>query len=445
MAPVVDIILSMGKGYRMHYIYDAGKNLFLDFLKFPLFQKIIGITYGMQLSYILLFIFIGFFVFKKTGSGKKTLLSLFFSYIFMFIVGSMPSVIFFLFGSGVEKTDITNFIYKIVTESNIFHNTLHEGPYSVSVERFLQLGFDKMFSQIFFIISFLLILFYFYKSETIKFKNILKNIRPERVLLYLSFIIIGMLLAYSKGYGKLINPFDIVTIMVLLLSWLGVWIYAVSVNDIEDINIDKITNKERPLVKNTVSKEEVSEISFLALTIAIVGGWSVGYYQFFFILVGLAISYIYSVPPLKLKRVVMLSSFLIGITCFSACLSGFYLVSTEKIISIFPILSALGVLMAFTLEINFRDMKDIEGDRANGVRTLPVIFEKNGPRVVGVCFVLSFLILPIVLSYYLLYLVAVPGAYLGYYFITKKPFKEWPIFLLHFSFLIVVIIFIFNK
>ena len=81
-------------------------------------------------------------------------------------------------------------------------------------------------------------------------------------------------------------------------------------------------------------------------------------------------------------------------------------------------------------------MKDIAGDKANGIMTLPILFGKNGAKAVGISFALSFLLVPLFLSFYFLYIIALPTAIIGYKLVVKKPYREEPIFVLRFAFLI---------
>lgn len=439
LAPIIDIILSKGKGFVMSYILDTPRGIVTDFFKFPSLQHVNGITYGMHTDYILLLAIIGFYVWSKRKNFKYTILSLILSYVLLFLIGILPSLLYVFShlhnSSDPTPLSVIYYMKDLIINSNIFHNTLHESALSVSPYRFLQLGFDKLMSQIFFIISFIFGTLWFWKSYPEKFKAVVKNSRPERIAIYLSFILIGMSVAYFGGYGKLYSWVDILSFICLMFSWLGIWLYAVQINDIADIEIDKISNSTRPLVQKTLTLKEMEEMSYLSLALALIGSWSAGFYPFFMSLVGIAVSYIYSSPPLRLKRVPILSSFLISIVCLAATLAGFFFISIDKKIQAFPILLAVGIVIMFTLEINFRDMKDIEGDRALGINTLPVIFGKNGPKVVGLCLALGFLLLPIFLSFYALYIVAIPSTLIGYKLITRKFYEEKYITILHFAFL----------
>jgi 4-hydroxybenzoate polyprenyltransferase len=88
-----------------------------------------------------------------------------------------------------------------------------------------------------------------------------------------------------------------------------------------------------------------------------------------------------------------------------------------------------------TLAINFKDIKDIEGDKENGIMTIPTLFPKSGIRIVAALFSLSILLVPFFLTFYLLYLIAIPSSIIGYRIITKKPYVEKHIFTLRFFFL----------
>ncbi len=172
------------------------------------------------------------------------------------------------------------------------------------------------------------------------------------------------------------------------------------------------------------------ETGYIWLAIALLGSWCAGFYPFFMSLVYVASYYIYSSPPLRLRRFPIISSFLIGIAGLATILAGFFFVSTTKQVQTFPIFLAVGIIIMITLAINVKDMKDIEGDKANSILTLPILFGKNGPKIVGLCFAMSFLLVPIFLSFYFSYIFALPAAIIGYMLVTKKQYREEPIFIL---------------
>jgi 4-hydroxybenzoate polyprenyltransferase len=290
-------------------------------------------------------------------------------------------------------------------------------------------------SQILFILSVLIGLFLLWKINREKFLSIVKNARPERINFYTASLFCGIVFAYINRLGNPIVPIDILGALCLFISWTALWMHAVHLNDIYDIEIDKISNTDRPLVKNSLTVVEMADTSKLWLAVALIGSWSAGFYPFFMALVYIACSYIYSVPPLRLRRLPLIPSFLIGVACLATILAGYFFISTTKEIYAFPIFLSLGIVTMVTLAINFKDIKDIEGDRANGIMTIPNLFPKYGLKIVATLFSISVLLVPVFLQFYLLYIISIPTAIIGYVILVKKPYVEKNIFILRFFFL----------
>lgn len=443
LAPILDIIISFGHGYRMTYIFDTSSALIFDFLTFFGPRLTHGATYGIRIEIIIILLLIGWYVWLVRKNLFHSLLAVLSSYILIFSLAAIPGFVYTLShlntGAG-DFSEVLNYLVKIISQSNIAHNTLHDGNSFVSGARLFELGFDKFLSQILFILSFIFTAILFWKMEPKKTLAVIKNSRPERVAFYILLLLFGAGLAYANGYGNLNSWVDVMSLLTLVLSWYGAWMYAVHVNDVADIEIDKISNTTRPLVSGALTKEEMNQAGYVWLAVSLVGSWSVGFYPFFMNLVYVATSYIYSSPPLRLRRVPVLSSFLISLACLVTVLTGFFFISADKKIETFPIFTALGVLIVFTLITNIRDLKDTAGDRANGVQTLATFFGKNAGKVIGLCFAVGILLVPIFLSFYILYLTAIPTAIMGYGIIVKKPFTEKNVFILGFLFFLSAII-----
>lgn len=441
VAPILDLLISRN-GNTMSYIYNLPKDLSLDFFRFFIFSSVKGITLGMHIQIIIFYCAIAFYVWLKEKNYISVILTLISSYIFMFILGAIPSLIYAVThvgNIGLSKLDISYYLSDLMTNSNIFHNTLHESAYSVSPFRFFQLGFNKLMSQILFILSTLFVAFFLYKIETEKFKAVIKNSRPERILYYLTPLLFAMGFAYFENYGKFYSLVDLLGITCLLLSWFGMWMYSVHINDIYDVEIDKISNTKRPSVQKTLDISDMRNSGYVFLSIALIGSWCASFYTFFFVLVGIAVAYIYSAPPLRLRQIPLISSFILSVVILSATLSGFFFVSFDKTIHTFSTLISLGIIIFYTLQINFKDMKDVEGDGKEGVWTIPTIYKENGPKIVGLLFALSFLLAPVFLSFYFLYIFTIPISIIGYRIITKKPYHEKHVFILHFLFLLIIV------
>jgi 4-hydroxybenzoate polyprenyltransferase len=447
LAPILDIIISGGKGFIQSYIFDNGYKIIINFLTFfgPNLES--GATYGIRIEMIIVLIGIYLYLKYKKIPRKDNFYTIFKIYTWGFILASWPGILYTI--SHITSPiglmpdihspksilpDIYNFFAKTIFTSNISHNTLFEGISSVSSSRFFELGFDKLSSQILFLISTILIGIVLIKIHRNKFIAVVKNIRPERVGSYIALLLGGAGFAYINRLSFPILWIDIISALCLIISWISLWMYAVHSNDIEDIEIDHISNKERPLIQKKLDEQEMREASYIWLTLAIVGSFCVGFYPFFMSLVYIFTSHIYSTPPLRLRKFPLIPSFLIGVASLATILSGFFLLSVNKDIQTFPVFLSIGVIIMATLAINVKDIKDIEGDRKNWVVTLPIMFKKNGEKIVGLCFSLSFLLVPIFLSFDFLYIWSIPASIVGYWLVIRKPFNENSIFILRFIF-----------
>ncbi len=435
LAPIIDIVISNGKGLKMLYIFSSGKDLILNFLTFFGPNIYSGATLGIRVGIAISILVIGYLIWRESKNIKTSLLSMFFIYLFVFLMATIPGLIYTIShikNPPAQSIEIVLFLEKIILESTISHNSLREGLGSVTRERFIEIGFAKFVSQILFLISIFISILILWNINKNKFLSVIKNIRLERVNFYTASLFSGIGFAYINGLGNKFVFIDIFGILSITIAWIALWMHAVHLNDINDVDIDKISNKNRPLVKEDLTKKEMLDISNIWLFIGLLGAFLAGFYPFFMALIYFFCSYIYSAPPLRLRRFPLIPSFLISVACLSTILAGFFFVSVYKEIYVFPILLSLGIIIMVTLAINFKDIKDIEGDKQNGIMTIPTMFPKNGIKIVAIMFSLSILLIPLFLSFYLLYIICIPASIIGYRLITKKPYVEKHIFTLRF-------------
>src|SRR3989338_378094 len=100
--------------------------------------------------------------------------------------------------------------------------------------------------------------------------------------------------------------------------------------------------------------------------------------------------------------------------------------------------------LSLSLLTGIRDIKDIEGDKKAGIKTVPIIFgDVWGVRVVGFLAGLSYILIHVFLGINILFVAAIPCALATYYFANKKPYKEKFIFMIYFAFILVSALLIF--
>lgn len=437
LAPVIDLSTSALSGHQMGYLFDTHLRLFFDFLTFfgPLNSS--GITIGIRIEVFIILCVIGLYTWIKRKSILPTLGSIFISYALIFIVCSLPGLLYTVSHlppqESIARQELFNFINDSIAVSNISTNI------STSPDAFL-LGAETITSQLFYVLSFIAGLAWFWYAHREKMLAILSNARAERVLFYMSLLALGVLYAQTK-FSIIFNWVDWLSLFIVAISWFSAWMFSVHTNDIADIEIDTISNSNRPLVQKIISVETMRDISYIWLVSSIIGSYIISHFVFFMNIVYLSAYYVYSSPPLRLKRIPIFSSFLISIACLSTVLAGFFLISPDKTLSAFPITYAIGIIILFTLGVNIRDIKDIEGDASLGIPTLPILFGAYGKKVVGLLLALSFLLTPIFFPLFVTHIVSIPFAILGYWLCVKNPYKERYIFMLFFTFCLMSILF----
>ncbi len=228
---------------------------------------------------------------------------------------------------------------------------------------------------------------------------ILSILYPSRLLFYLLLLCFGLLFtAHQIGnYPKILNTPDMLKLISAALSISFLFIYAKLINDVNDLTIDRISNRKRPLVEGLMDKVDASRLSFVAAALSLVMAIPVGrdFFYFWFLMWGL--SYVYSVPPFRFRRFWPLNNLIlatIGTAVFMAGASiarpdDFYAALKNKEIIAY-------ILLAFFFLCHLKDLKDIEGDRAGAVSNL--FGHVSFPRVLVLAFFGAFLFLILLIA-----------------------------------------------
>jgi chlorophyll synthase len=155
--------------------------------------------------------------------------------------------------------------------------------------------------------------------------------------------------------------------------------YTQTLNDYYDREIDAINEPYRPIPSGAISTKAV----ITQIVVLLVAGITVAYLldlwavhqspvMLFLTLGGALVAYIYSAPPLKLKQNGWLGNYALGASYIALpwwaghALFG-QLNWTIVILTLFYSLAGLGIAVV-------NDFKSVEGDRALGLQSLPVVF-----------------------------------------------------------------------
>jgi 4-hydroxybenzoate polyprenyltransferase len=291
-------------------------------------------------------------------------------------------------------------------------------------------------------ITFLVFILFVCLGFFLKFKKnhliyLLKDLRYLRIGHYLLFGFLGVSLKPEYiSFPKIDFQLSFNVIFSILSVIFGI-IFSIITNNIFDEDIDKISNPNRPHVQGTIAKKDYQIYAILFLFLSLIFAVLINISIFFLVCVFIGFYFIYSVPPLRIKRIPVISKWIIGLNSVVLLNIGRTLFYPNYYLPFTPsILLILGVGLAS----NFIDLKDIEGDRLGKIKTVPIIMgEKNSKRLIGAFFLLIYpssviLLFPyfpesFLISFLLPFLVFI--AFFQYLLVNQKAYSEIPIFLLN--------------
>jgi len=197
---------------------------------------------------------------------------------------------------------------------------------------------------------------------------------------------------------SIVFPFHYVGIAVLTLAFLQAG--GQVINQVADIEIDRINKPWRPLPAGEIAPETATKIGLFLLIIPLVLNLVVNVYAYTLALVGVILAFFYSIEPIKAKRRHWAIA-LVWQALARGLLPPLYLFSlAKKVLHPFAvILSLIGFTWVFAFQPT-KDFTDVKGDRMFGIQTLPVVYgEEESVRIISyfgvVPLLLSLLLWPI--------------------------------------------------
>lgn len=273
-------------------------------------------------------------------------------------------------------------------------------------------------------------------------KNWLKASRPLISLHYLFPTIFGIVL----GNYIFQEPINFYNAFLLLFSIYFSFQTSIIINDINDIKTDNFSNKNSILNPSTFPLEYYQFLSIFFLTISLFSALIINYRIFLIILALHILHFSYSSKPLRLKRFFPISIFLLSLAALLTAISGYALFNPYKPFTSFPLKPAMLIFIPLFLSLNFRDMHDLKGDKKTKITTLFTIFGMEKGRYINAYLVLiSYLLVPVILKFYLLFFATIPLGLASFYACLKKPFNEKMIFYIYFILIAVLGLFLHTR
>lgn len=357
--PIIDSVASLIGGHQVLYEYmlpEKTESLLRDYLTFFGAQQ--GVTLGMRIEIFVVCMASAAYLYIKTASWPRVLLGTLAVYTLIFLWGGTPFVL-----KGIAG--IAGFGYEIRPLTMIHFFLLVSLPAAAVAS---------------------------YLAWPSYLRALVKDIRFTRVLHYALMIVLGLLYAYPKA-GHFLFFSDLARFCLLLAALVFASVFSIITNNLADIAIDRISNPARPSVTGAIPAREYRLIAWVALGLAVLLAAAVSFYHAFILFCFIGNYFIYSMPPLRLKRIPFLSKSLIALNSLLMVLAGYLLAGHQP--GTFPRSVAAFMLVALTACINFIDIKDHDGDKAEGIRTLPVLLGMRGSRLlIGSFFLLAYALFP---------------------------------------------------
>ena len=177
----------------------------------------------------------------------------------------------------------------------------------------------------------------------------------------------------------------------IILAMLAVFFETAAgnvINDYFDYKIDLINKPERPLPSGRISLKAGRNYGYLQFLLGTVCGFLISYLTsnwipFVIVLISDVILYLYAY---KLKSTPLIGNLAVGFMTGFGFVFGGYTINTPEIISISLVLGVFAFVMTTAREI-IKDIEDVEGDEAEGAKTLPILIGTKTPAILAICLI----------------------------------------------------------
>ena len=174
----------------------------------------------------------------------------------------------------------------------------------------------------------------------------------------------------------------------IILAMLAVFFETAAgnvINDYFDYKIDLINKPERPLPSGRISLKTGRNYGYLQFLLGTICGFLISYLTnnwipFAIVLISDVILYLYAY---KLKSTPLIGNLTVGFMTGLGFVFGGFTINTPEIISISIFLGFFAFVMTTAREI-IKDIEDVEGDKAEGAKTLPILIGTKTPAILAI-------------------------------------------------------------
>ncbi|MFP4401711.1 MAG: UbiA family prenyltransferase [Candidatus Nanoarchaeia archaeon] len=346
LPPILDLMFSLGKGMTSTYYSTLQFSMshFLLFLPKNEFGE--GPSLGLRITIFFLLIILSYIVYKNNNhkSISKSILTFLCGFFGFYLFSSLVAIIF-LFSSS----NFTDFDFAKV--------------YLVLLSIFLPL------------------FYYFYDKKG--FSQIKNDLLISRIIYQIIIFLFGFFYVFNANLGL-----HILDIYLFSYSLFLMCVFSIVTNNLEDVDIDKISNSNRSTTKKNFSIQKYREVGQFSFIFGFLISLFSNIYLCLFLLIWTGVYYIYSCRPFRFKKIPLFSKFLLSFNSLILFIGGYYLSNQTQFI---PVDIVILYIVFFTLSYNIIDIKDYKSDKKYGIKTIVGLFPSSFIAKIFICFILAFL------------------------------------------------------
>jgi homogentisate phytyltransferase/homogentisate geranylgeranyltransferase len=199
--------------------------------------------------------------------------------------------------------------------------------------------------------------------------------------------VIGISTLFCMIYDKH-NNFSLSYFLMALLIAITCNVFIVGINQVADVNIDKINKPYLPIPAGVLCVRQAKIIVYCSLFISL--GLALFVSPFLFVVIAIAtfIGWAYSMPPFYLKQHHISAAFAIAIVRGVLLNAGGFLVFNYLINNSLEMPLNLKILTLFVIVFSiviswFKDLPDIEGDAKYNIKTFAILYSPKMALLLG--------------------------------------------------------------
>ncbi len=175
------------------------------------------------------------------------------------------------------------------------------------------------------------------------------------------------------------------------------------INDYFDYNIDLVNKPERPIPSGRISLENGKRYAYLLFLAGTICGFLISFLTgnwipFIIVLIADVILYLYAY---KLKTTPLIGNLAVGFMTGFGFVFGGFTINNPDIVTTSIFLGFFAFVMTTAREI-IKDIEDVEGDKKDGARTLPILIGKRTPAILAtILIIVDCALCPLLYTYHI--------------------------------------------